>query len=105
MRNIYSFIYYFIILLFYNSHVPLIFCYDACAVDHLKANILELFLAGSETTSNTLLWGIYLLSINPEAQRAMQEELDRVVGRDHMPTLAHMDRWDSSFKRNYTVGL
>lgn len=58
---------------------------------HLKANILELFMAGSETTSSTLLWAMYLLASNQEVQRAMQEELDRVVGRDNLPTIAHMD--------------
>ncbi|KAK4295179.1 hypothetical protein Pmani_032235 [Petrolisthes manimaculis] len=60
-------------------------------MSHLKANILELFLAGSETTSNTLLWGIYLLASNPDIQRKVQEELDQVVGREHTPTLQHID--------------
>ncbi|KAG0698351.1 Cytochrome P450 2J2 [Chionoecetes opilio] len=62
------------------------------SVDHLKANILELFLAGSETTSSTLWWAVFFLASNPEAQRTMQEEMDRVVGRDNTPALAHMDR-------------
>ena len=62
------------------------------AVNHLKANILELFLAGSETTSSTLWWAVYWLASNPDAQRAMQEEMDRVVGRGNTPTISHMDR-------------
>nr|XP_053639668.1 cytochrome P450 2J6-like [Cherax quadricarinatus] len=58
---------------------------------HMKANILELFLGGSETTSSTLWWAVYFLSLNPEAQRRMQKELDLVVGRDNLPSLDQMD--------------
>ncbi|XP_045589883.1 cytochrome P450 2J6 [Procambarus clarkii] len=58
---------------------------------HLKANVLELFLAGSETTSTSLWWAVYLLASNPKVQQTMQEELDQVVGRDNLPTLDHMD--------------
>ncbi|XP_069951370.1 cytochrome P450 2J6-like [Cherax quadricarinatus] len=58
---------------------------------HLKANILELFMAGSETTSTTMSWAIYLMACNPEVQRRVQEELDQVVGRDNLPTFEHMD--------------
>ncbi|KAG0714479.1 Cytochrome P450 2J3 [Chionoecetes opilio] len=63
-----------------------------CTVDHLKANILELFLAGSETTSSTLWWAVFFLASNPQAQQTMQEEMDRVVGRDNTPALAHIYR-------------
>ncbi len=40
---------------------------------------LTLFLAGHETTANLLTWTWYLLSQNPEAERKLHEELDRVL--------------------------
>lgn len=58
---------------------------------HLKANIFELFLAGSETTASTLWWAVYLLASNPDVQKTIQKELDEVIGEDKLPTLAHMD--------------
>ncbi|XP_050700527.1 cytochrome P450 2J2-like isoform X6 [Eriocheir sinensis] len=76
---------------------------SALSLDHLKANITELFLAGSETTSSTLWWAVYLLATNPGAQRAMQDEMDRVVGRDNMPTLAHMDKLPYTMATIYEV--
>ncbi|KAK7085922.1 Cytochrome P450 2D6, partial [Halocaridina rubra] len=59
---------------------------------HLKANIVELFIGGSETTSSTLWWGIYLLATNMDVQRKIQEELDAIIGLDNLPTLRDMDR-------------
>lgn len=45
--------------------------------------LITLFVAGHETTSNALTWAIYLLTQNPEAQKKLQEELDIVLeGRD-----------------------
>ncbi|HEV7644798.1 MAG TPA: cytochrome P450 [Pyrinomonadaceae bacterium] len=46
---------------------------------------LTLFMAGHETTANLLTWTWYLLSQNPEAERKLHEELDRVL-QDHVPT-------------------
>lgn len=45
--------------------------------------LITLFVAGHETTSNALTWTIYLLSLHSEIQFKLQEELDRVLeGRD-----------------------
>jgi len=46
--------------------------------------LVTLFLAGHETTSHALTWTWYLLSQNPAAERALHEELDRVLG-DRLP--------------------
>ncbi|XP_063865486.1 cytochrome P450 2J4-like isoform X2 [Scylla paramamosain] len=73
------------------------------SMDHLKANILELFLGGSETTSSTLWWAVYWLASNQNAQRAMQEEMDRVVGRCNTPTISHMDRLPYTMATIYEV--
>tara|TARA_R110002072_G_scaffold303087_1_gene493090 strand:- start:16208 stop:17707 length:1500 start_codon:yes stop_codon:yes gene_type:complete len=41
--------------------------------------LITLFVAGHETTSNALTWTIYLLTQNPDIQKNLQEELDRVL--------------------------
>lgn len=45
--------------------------------------------AGHETTSNTLTWAFYLLSQNPDAERALHDELARVLG-GRRPTAADL---------------
>jgi cytochrome P450 len=51
----------------------------------LRDQLVTLFLAGHETTSHALTWTLYLLSRNPRAERALHEEIDRVLG-DRVPT-------------------
>jgi cytochrome P450 len=51
----------------------------------LRDQLVTLFLAGHETTSHALTWTLYLLSQNPDAERALNDELDRVLG-DRDPT-------------------
>lgn len=48
---------------------------------------MDMFMAGSETTSKSLGFGFLYLLLNPEVQKKAQEEIDRVVGRDRLPTL------------------
>ncbi|KAM9358030.1 uncharacterized protein ABDE67_003530 [Symphorus nematophorus] len=49
---------------------------------------LDLFLAGSETTSKTLQWGLIFLIKNPHIQDKVQAEIDRVIGQTRQPTMA-----------------
>ena len=42
--------------------------------------LITLFVAGHETTSNALSWTVYLLTQNPETQQRLQAELDQVLG-------------------------
>jgi cytochrome P450 len=48
----------------------------------LKDEILTLFLAGHETTSNLLTWTFYLLSQNPTIEEKLQEELKEKLNGD-----------------------
>ncbi len=43
--------------------------------------VIDLFIAGSDTTSNTLNWGVLFMLNNPEVQERVREELDSVTGR------------------------
>ena len=54
--------------------------------DEVKTEVLTLVLAGHETTANALTWAWYLLSQNPQAERALHAELDAVL-RERPPTI------------------
>ncbi len=45
-----------------------------------RDEIVTMFLAGHETTANTLLWTWILLAQHPETEAKLHEELDRVLG-------------------------
>uniref|UniRef100_A0A667Y138 Cytochrome P450, family 2, subfamily N, polypeptide 13 n=1 Tax=Myripristis murdjan TaxID=586833 RepID=A0A667Y138_9TELE len=49
---------------------------------------LDLFLAGTETTSTTLLWALTFLIKYPDVQEKVQAEIDRVIGQTRQPTMA-----------------
>jgi cytochrome P450 len=48
---------------------------------------MTIFLAGHETTSNAMSWTWYLLAQNPEVERKLHEEVDRVL-QGRTPTAA-----------------
>ncbi|KAK7888830.1 hypothetical protein WMY93_024390 [Mugilogobius chulae] len=49
---------------------------------------LDLFLAGTETTSKTLQWGLIHLINNPHIQEKVRAEIDIVIGQSRQPTMA-----------------
>ncbi|XP_063056816.1 cytochrome P450 2J4-like [Engraulis encrasicolus] len=57
-------------------------------VENLCYCALDLFLAGTETTSTTLYWALLYMIKYPEIQRKVQEEIDRVVGSSRQPSVA-----------------
>ena len=54
---------------------------------NLDVTVGDLFTAGSDTTTLTLNWLIYYLSLHPEIQVRAQAELDTVVGRSRLAQL------------------
>uniref|UniRef100_I3JCK9 Cytochrome P450 2K1 n=1 Tax=Oreochromis niloticus TaxID=8128 RepID=I3JCK9_ORENI len=48
--------------------------------DNLLITVVNLFTAGSETTSTTIRYGLMFMAKYPEIQDKVQEELDQVVG-------------------------
>ena len=52
----------------------------------LRDEAITLFIAGHETTANALTWTWLLLARSPAAERALHEEVDRVLG-DRLPTM------------------
>ena len=53
----------------------------------LRDQILTIFVAGHETTSNALVWTLYFLSLHPHWRRAVHAEVRDVLG-DRTPEMA-----------------
>ncbi|XP_064189689.1 cytochrome P450 2J2-like [Anguilla rostrata] len=56
---------------------------------------LDLFLAGTETTSTTLRWALLYMMKYPDIHEKVQAEIDRVIGQSRQPTMA--DRADMPY--------
>ena len=56
--------------------------------DNMVITIFEIFIGGTETTANSLRWAVLYLMEYPEVQTKIQQEIDRVVGRNRFPRLA-----------------
>jgi cytochrome P450 len=58
------------------------------AAGYTSGSLLE---AGSDTTASTLYGFILATIVWPEVQAKVQEEIDRVVGPDRLPTMDDFD--------------
>ncbi|KAI1710509.1 cytochrome p450 domain-containing protein [Ditylenchus destructor] len=56
--------------------------------NQLKGMCFDLWVAGQETTSTTLAWGVAHLILNLDVQEKLHEELDRVIGSGRWITVA-----------------
>src|SRR6266403_1130229 len=57
----------------------------------LRDETITLFLAGHETTANTLSWSWWLLAQNPSVEKKFHEELDGVLG-GRIPTVEDLPK-------------
>ncbi|KAB5577267.1 hypothetical protein PHYPO_G00207940 [Pangasianodon hypophthalmus] len=49
-------------------------------------SVTELLLGGVDTTSNTMMWALYLLSQDPKAQDTLYQEVNSIIKGDKIPT-------------------
>ncbi|XP_077116833.1 cytochrome P450 1B1-like isoform X2 [Ranitomeya variabilis] len=54
--------------------------------EYVEGTVTDLLGAGQDTNSAALIWIILLLIKYPHIQKKLQEEIDKVVGQDRMPT-------------------
>ncbi len=52
--------------------------------EQLRDEVITLFSAGSETSSNALAWAMYLLCSNPEKKEKLKQEIAQVIGNRAM---------------------
>ncbi|XP_045393397.1 cytochrome P450 2U1 isoform X3 [Lemur catta] len=55
--------------------------------EYLFYIIGDLFIAGTDTTTNSLLWCLLYMSLNPSVQEKVHEEIARVIGPKRAPSL------------------
>lgn len=65
--------------------------------EQLRDEVVTLFLAGHETTALSLTWALYLVSLHPEIEAALVEEVravagDAPLGAEHAPKLELTER-------------
>jgi cytochrome P450 len=70
---------------------------ESMSDSQLRDEAMTIFMAGHETTANALAWTLYLLSIHPDVQRKLLEELrDVLAGRspgiDDLPRLPYLQQ-------------
>ncbi|KAL7863965.1 hypothetical protein AOLI_G00153850 [Acnodon oligacanthus] len=56
-------------------------------VENMMNSIFDLFVAGTETTSTTLRWGLVYMMDHPDVQECCHEEIVRVLGFDRSPCM------------------
>ncbi|XP_066535009.1 cytochrome P450 2U1 [Hoplias malabaricus] len=55
--------------------------------EYLFHVIGELFIAGTDTTTNSILWMVLYMCLYPDVQEKVQLEIDAVVGSERVPSL------------------
>ena len=65
--------------------------------DMTKDLCLDMLIAGTDTSAQTVNWFLLLMANHPEIQAKVHEELDRVIGRDALPTVDDRTRLPYTF--------
>ncbi|XP_059903553.1 cytochrome P450 2U1 isoform X1 [Gadus macrocephalus] len=55
--------------------------------DYLFYIIGDLFIAGTDTSTNSILWMLLYMALHPDVQEKVQAEMDKVVGRARLPSM------------------
>jgi cytochrome P450 len=68
--------------------------------NELIANVMTMLLAGEDTTAGTLAWAMHLLSMHPEAQEQVRQEVGEAIG-----TGAAIRRFEAARALPYTEAV
>uniref|UniRef100_A0A8C0XM62 Cytochrome P450 n=2 Tax=Castor canadensis TaxID=51338 RepID=A0A8C0XM62_CASCN len=60
--------------------------------ENLRMVVGDLFAAGMVTTSTTLAWALLLMTLHPDVQRRVQQEIDEVIGQVRRPEMGDQAR-------------
>lgn len=60
--------------------------------EQLQSMIVDLLLVGTLTVNATLNYGILFLTLNPDIQKKLQNEIDSVVPRHMVPTVDDVEK-------------
>ncbi|XP_077246727.1 flavonoid 3'-monooxygenase-like [Tasmannia lanceolata] len=61
-------------------------------MNQLKALLMDVVIGGTDTTATTIEWAMAEMMHRPEMLRKVQEELDKVVGKDNMVEESHLPK-------------
>jgi len=76
-----------------SSSLPLLYCMEVGRSDYRPMTAINnLLIAGSDTTAATNASFVLAMTMHPETQKKAQEELDRVIGPDRLPTWEDRDQ-------------
>uniref|UniRef100_A0A8C4YU09 Cytochrome P450 2J2-like n=1 Tax=Gopherus evgoodei TaxID=1825980 RepID=A0A8C4YU09_9SAUR len=59
--------------------------------ENLIVSTLDLFIAGTETTSATIRWALLYMALYPDVQERVQAEIDAVIGHSRQPAMDDRD--------------
>lgn len=65
--------------------------YGQLGLDSLINTAIDMFLAGSDTTSMSLTWMFFYMVHHQDIQAKIHQEIDDVIGQDRMPSLTDRD--------------
>ncbi|KAK3730812.1 hypothetical protein QZH41_001171 [Actinostola sp. cb2023] len=65
---------------------------DVINEDHVIMTIQDVFIAGNETSTTTILWTLIHLMCHPQIQAKLHAEIDDVLGFDRMPEIKDRER-------------
>ena len=68
---------------------------DIGTIDDIQGLMLDVIIAGSDTTSSSLAWLLLCMVSFPEIQKKIHEELDETIDKDDLP------RWQDVQKMPY----
>ncbi|XP_072405380.1 cytochrome P450 2F2-like [Chiloscyllium punctatum] len=60
--------------------------------ENLLLSIFNIFLAGTDTTSSTMRWGLLLFLKYPDVQEKIQNEIDEVIGSERTPAMEDREK-------------